>query len=53
MSKKINLTKVQLSWTMDILGHIQKVLESDSTETEKIQSIRWLVKQALKSEKEE
>ena len=44
-----DLTKVQLVWTQDILVRIKTILDSKGwTEDQKLVSIAWLVKQALK-----
>jgi len=51
---EINLIKVELNWCMDILKRVQTVLDNkDSTSEEKIQAVKWLVKQALKVERED
>lgn len=51
---EIDLTKVQLSWCLDILLKIKNILDSKGwTEEQKLVSIDWLVKQALKVEREE
>jgi len=50
----IDLTKVQLTWCLDILSRIKNILDSKGwTEDQKLVSIDWLVKQALKNEKED
>jgi len=50
----IDLTKVQLTWCLDILSRIKNILDSKGwTEDQKLVSIEWLVKQALKAEREE
>jgi hypothetical protein len=50
---KINLAQVQLNWANDILRRIEDVIKSNSNEAEKIEIISWLVKQALKNERED
>ena len=46
---EVDLTKVQLVWTQDILVRIKTILESKGwTEDQKLVSIAWLVKQGLK-----
>lgn len=51
---EVNLTQVQLNWCMDILARIKIVVDQHTnTEEEKLEAIRWLVKQALKVEREE
>lgn len=50
----INLDKVHLDWCMDILRRMQSTLQDRSTpDPEKLQIMEWLVKQALKSERED
>jgi hypothetical protein len=49
----VDLTQVQLNWSLDILKRIDIVLKSSNTDAEKLEIIAWLVKQALKSEREE
>lgn len=44
-----DLTKIQLAWSQDILARIKTILDSKGwTEDQKLVSIAWLVKQALK-----
>jgi len=51
---ELNLTQVQLNWCLDILTRIKTILDSKGwTEDQKLVSIDWLVKQALKVEREE
>jgi hypothetical protein len=46
---EVDLTKIQLVWTQDILVRIKTILDSKGwTEDQKLVSIAWLVKQALK-----
>ena len=46
---ELDLTKIQLTWTQDILTRIKTILDSKGwTEDQKLVSISWLVKQALK-----
>ena len=46
---EVDLTKIQLVWTQDILLRIKTILDSKGwTEDQKLVSISWLVKQALK-----
>ena len=46
---EVDLTKVQLVWTQDILVRIKTILDSKGwTEDQKLVSIAWLVKQGLK-----
>ena len=48
---EVDLTKIQLVWTQDILVRIKTILDSKGwTEDQKLVSIAWLVKQALKPE---
>ena len=52
--ENVNLDKINLTWCLDIFERIQKVIKDpNSTQTEKIQSIEWLVKQGLKASREE
>jgi len=45
----VDLTKIQLAWTQDILVMIKTILDSKGwTEDQKLVSIAWLVKQGLK-----
>lgn len=54
MSSDINIDRVHLEWCIDILKRMQKVLEdTTSSEADKIRAARWLVKQALKVERED
>ena len=49
MITSADLTKIQLVWTQDILVRIKTILDSKGwTENQKLVSIAWLVKQALK-----
>lgn len=51
---ELNLTQVQLNWCLDILTRIKTIIESDGwTDDQKLVTIEWLVKQALKAEREE
>lgn len=51
---EVDLTKVQLTWCLDILSRIKTILDSKGwTEDQKLVSINWLVKQALKAEQED
>jgi hypothetical protein len=46
---ELDLNKIHLDWCEDILKRIQIVLDDPSRpDREKIESTRWLVKQALK-----
>ena len=50
---ELDLTKIQLTWTQDILTRIKTILDSKGwTEDQKLVSISWLVKQALKQEED-
>ena len=50
---ELDLTKIQLTWTQDILTRIKTILDSKGwTEDQKLVSINWLVKQALKQEED-
>jgi hypothetical protein len=50
---ELNLTKVQLNWSQDILIRIKSILESKGwTDEQKLVSIAWLVKQGLKKEED-
>ena len=51
---EINLTQVQLNWCMDLLNRIKILVDQNNlSDEEKLESVRWLVKQALKAEREE
>lgn len=51
---EVNLTQVQLNWCMDILARIKNIMDSDGwTDDQKLVTIEWLVKQALKAERED
>ena len=51
---EINLATVDLTWCIDIIKRIQAVLDTtDTTDDEKIQILKWLVKQGLKVERED
>lgn len=45
------LLKVQYNWVVDIVKRMEVVLETDHDDEDKIQQIKYLVKQALKAEK--
>ena len=46
---EVDLTKIQLVWTQDILVRIKTILDSKGwTVDQKLVSIAWLVKQGLK-----
>lgn len=49
----VNLDKVQLTWSLDILKRIDIVIKSSNNDSDKLEAITWLVKQALKIEREE
>jgi hypothetical protein len=49
----VDMTEVELNWTLDILKRIDIVLKSSNNDNEKLEAIKWLVKQALKIEREE
>jgi hypothetical protein len=49
----IDMVEVQLNWSLDILKRIDIVLKSSNNDNEKLEAIKWLVKQALKIEREE
>ena len=50
---EVDLTKIQLVWTQDILVRIKTILDSKGwTEDQKLVSIAWLVKQALKPDED-
>ena len=44
----LDMNKIQLSWTLDILRRIREICESDSTNNNKLYTIAWLTKQGLK-----
>ena len=46
---ELDLTKIQLVWSQDILVRIKTILDSKGwTDEQKLVSIAWLVKQAVK-----
>ena len=48
---ELDLTKIQLVWSQDILVRIKTILDSKGwTDEQKLVSIAWLVKQAVKRE---
>lgn len=49
----IDMIEVELNWSLDILKRIDIVLKSSNNDSEKLEAIKWLVKQALKIEREE
>lgn len=50
---ELDLTKIQLTWSQDILSRIKAILDSKGwTDDQKLISISWLVKQALKKEED-
>ena len=50
---EVDLTKIQLVWTQDILVRIKTILDSKGwTEDQKLVSIAWLVKQGLKKDED-
>ena len=48
-----DLNAVHLEWCKDILKRIESILKTDNPDSDKIEQVRWLVKQALKIEREE
>jgi len=51
---EINLIQIQLTWCLDILSRIKNILDSKGwSDDQKLVSIDWLVKQALKVERED
>lgn len=52
--EEVNLTQAHLNWCIDIIKRIQTIVDSKyTTDSDKIASITWLVKQGLKVEQEE
>ena len=49
----IDLTQVHLNWCVDILKRMKYTIESGMSESEKLETLQYLVKQALKVEREE
>jgi hypothetical protein len=49
----IDMTEVQLNWTLDIVKRIDIALKSSNNDKDKLEIIAWLIKQALKVEREE
>jgi hypothetical protein len=49
----LDKNKLEMEWMKDILYRMQVVLASPAySENEKIEAMRWLIKQALKVDKE-
>lgn len=49
----LDKNKLEMDWMRDILYRMQVVVTSASySENEKIEAIKWLIKQALKVDKE-
>jgi hypothetical protein len=49
----LDLNELEIVWMTDILRRMQIVIGSPSySEAEKIDAVRWLIKQALKVDKE-
>ncbi len=49
----LDLNKLEMNWMHDILHRMQLVINSASySESEKIEAVRWLIKQALKVDRE-
>jgi hypothetical protein len=51
MIDEFTLLKVQYNWVVDIVKRMEVVLASDHDDEDKIQQLKYLVKQALKAEK--
>jgi hypothetical protein len=50
----IDLTNAHLTWCLDILNRIKVIMDSKGwSDEQKLVTINWLVKQALKAEREE
>ena len=49
----IDMTEVQLNWALDIIKRIDIALKSNNNDKDKLEIIEWLIKQALKVEREE
>lgn len=50
---EVDMVHVELEWTKQIITHIEKVLNSNTmTESEKIKSIEWLVRQLKKTDRD-
>ena len=49
----IDMTEVQLNWTLDIVKRVDIALKSSNNDKDKLEIIAWLIKQALKVEREE
>jgi hypothetical protein len=52
-SQIVDLTTVHLNWCIDILKRMKYTIESGMSESEKLEAMQYLVKQALKVEREE
>jgi|CryBogDrversion2_1035201.scaffolds.fasta_scaffold586954_1 hypothetical protein len=49
----IDMMEVQLNWTLDIVKRVDIALKSSNNDKDKLEIIAWLIKQALKVEREE
>jgi hypothetical protein len=50
----LDMDKIQLEWCRDILTRIQVALDDPrNSDQDKIQTAKWLVKQALKIDRDE
>ena len=47
------LDSVHLAWCIDLLKRMKSVLDQDINVSDKLQQVEWLVKQALKVERED
>jgi hypothetical protein len=47
------LLHCDLEWTKDILKRIDEILKKDNVDESDLEAARWLIKQALKVEKEQ
>ena len=51
---QLDLTNAHLTWCLDILNRIKTIIDSEGwTEDQKLITVKWLVKQALKAERED
>ena len=50
MIDEFTLLKVQYNWVVDIVKRMEVVLETDHDDDDKVQQLKYLVKQALKAE---
>lgn len=52
-NEQYTLLHADAEWMKDILKRLSEILDKDPISIEDIRAMRWLIKQALKVEKEE